>query len=66
MSREKQLTAMLVPFYLGEKADSEGQKIQEMWAWDFIVISEIEDTFFSLNNKRAYFVIVSCFFATYF
>lgn len=32
MSREKQLTAMLVPFYLGEKADSEGRKIQEMWA----------------------------------
>lgn len=35
MSREKQLTAMLVPFYLGDKADSEGRKIQEMWAWDF-------------------------------
>ena len=35
MNPEKPLTAMLVPFYLGEHTDLEGRKIQEMWAWDF-------------------------------
>jgi hypothetical protein len=35
MSDEKHLTAMLVPFYLGEKQDSEGRMIEDMWAWDF-------------------------------
>jgi hypothetical protein len=31
----KKLTAMLIPFYLGEKPDVEGRKIQQMWEWDF-------------------------------
>ncbi|MEH2218901.1 MAG: opioid growth factor receptor-related protein [Nostoc sp.] len=35
MKDEKQLSAMLVPFYLGEQKDSQGRTIQEMWAWDF-------------------------------
>ena len=35
MNSEKQLTAMLIPFYLGEQTDLEGRKIQEVWAWDF-------------------------------
>ncbi|MEH1769068.1 MAG: opioid growth factor receptor-related protein [Nostoc sp.] len=35
MNHQKQLTAMLVPFYLGEQQDSEGRTIQEMWTWNF-------------------------------
>jgi hypothetical protein len=35
MKYEKQLTSMLVPFYLGEKPDAAGRMIQEIWAWDF-------------------------------
>jgi hypothetical protein len=35
MNHERQLTAMLIPFYLGKKPDLKGRKIQEMWAWDF-------------------------------
>ncbi|MEH2137132.1 opioid growth factor receptor-related protein [Nostoc sp.] len=35
MNHEKHLTAILVPFYLGEQKDSQGRTIQEMWAWDF-------------------------------
>ena len=35
MNHQKQLTAILVPFYLGEQQDSEGRTIQEMWTWDF-------------------------------
>lgn len=35
MNHEKQLTAMLVPFYLGEQKDSQGRMIQEMWTWNF-------------------------------
>ena len=35
MNNEKRLTAMLVPFYLGEQPDSEGRMIQEIWAWNF-------------------------------
>lgn len=35
MNHEQQLTAMLTPFYLGEKPDLEGRTIQELWAWDF-------------------------------
>ncbi|MDZ8188379.1 MAG: opioid growth factor receptor-related protein [Nostoc sp. ChiSLP02] len=26
---------MIVPFYLGERPDSEGRTIAEIWAWDF-------------------------------
>ncbi|MFN6462749.1 MAG: opioid growth factor receptor-related protein [Nostoc sp. DedVER02] len=35
MNHEKQLSAMLVPFYLGEQRDSEDRTIQEIWTWDF-------------------------------
>ncbi|MEH2375639.1 opioid growth factor receptor-related protein [Nostoc sp.] len=35
MNHQKQLTAMLVPFYLGEQRDSEGRTIQQMWIWNF-------------------------------
>ena len=35
MYSEQDLTAIIVPFYLGEKSDLEGRKIQQMWAWDF-------------------------------
>lgn len=35
MNQEKQLTAKIVPFYLGEQRDSEDRTIQEIWAWDF-------------------------------
>jgi hypothetical protein len=35
MNYERQLTAMLVPFYLGECADSAGRSIEDIWAWDF-------------------------------
>ena len=34
MKDEKQLTAMIVPFYLGEQPDTEGRMINEIWAWD--------------------------------
>ncbi|MEM6424522.1 MAG: opioid growth factor receptor-related protein [Cyanobacteria bacterium P01_D01_bin.128] len=32
---KSQLTEILVPFYLGEKADIHERKIQQMWNWDF-------------------------------
>jgi hypothetical protein len=32
---DRQLTAMLIPFYLGESADSSGRTIEDIWAWDF-------------------------------
>ena len=35
MNHQKQLTAMLVPFYLGEQQDSEGRMIQDIWTWNF-------------------------------
>lgn len=35
MYSQENLTAMIVPFYLGERPDSEGRKIQEIWVWDF-------------------------------
>lgn len=35
MRNQKQLTAMIVPFYLGEKPDAEGRMIQQIWNWDY-------------------------------
>lgn len=35
MDSQENLTAVIVPFYLGECPDVEGRKIQEIWAWDF-------------------------------
>ena len=35
MNHQKHLSAMLVPFYLGEQQDSQGRTIQEMWTWNF-------------------------------
>lgn len=43
MNHEKQLTAMLVPFYLGEQRDSEGRTIQQMWTWDLEELECIHD-----------------------
>jgi Opioid growth factor receptor (OGFr) conserved region len=35
MNSNQQLTARLIPFYLGEAPDREGRMIEEIWAWDF-------------------------------
>ncbi|MEH2254860.1 opioid growth factor receptor-related protein [Nostoc sp.] len=35
MNHQKQLTVMLVPFYLGEQRNSAGWTIQEIWSWNF-------------------------------
>ncbi|MDF5714821.1 MAG: opioid growth factor receptor-related protein [Rhizonema sp. NSF051] len=35
MKDEKQLTTMIVPFYLGEQPDTESRMIYEVWAWNF-------------------------------
>lgn len=35
MDSEYSFTSMIVPFYLGEKTDVEGRKIQDIWEWDF-------------------------------
>jgi hypothetical protein len=35
MSFDRQLTDMLVPFYLGDEPDLRGRKISDIWAWDF-------------------------------
>ena len=35
MISEQNLTAMIVPFYLGEQPDIEGRTIQQIWAWNF-------------------------------
>ena len=57
MNHEKQLTAMLVPFYLGEQRDSEGRMIQDIWAWNF---EELECThdyiqwLFPLSKRSAF------------
>ncbi len=57
MNHEKQLTAMLIPFYLGEKRDSEGRMIQEMWAWDFEELECAHDYIqwlFPISEKSAF------------
>ena len=43
MSHEKYLTAMLVPFYLGEKRDTVGRMIQDLWAWGFEDLECVHD-----------------------
>lgn len=43
MNRERQLTEMLVPFYLGEQRDLKGRMIQEIWAWDFEKLECVHD-----------------------
>jgi hypothetical protein len=40
---KKQLTAMLVPFYLGEQPDLEGRTIQQIWAWDYEELEIVHD-----------------------
>jgi hypothetical protein len=57
MNHERQLTAMLIPFYLGEKTDPEGRKIQEMWAWDFEELECAHDYIqwlFPISEKSAF------------
>jgi Opioid growth factor receptor (OGFr) conserved region len=34
MHSQSQITAMLIPFYLGEGADVRGRTISEIWQWD--------------------------------
>ncbi len=34
MYLQPQITAMLIPFYLGESNDSRGRTIAQIWAWD--------------------------------
>ena len=43
MRDEKRLTAMLVPFYLGEQPDTECRMIQDIWAWDFEDLECVHD-----------------------
>lgn len=43
MNSEKQLSARLVPFYLGEQRDLKGRMIQEIWAWDFEALECVHD-----------------------
>ena len=40
---KKQLTAMLVPFYLGEQPDIGGRTIQQIWAWDYEELEIVHD-----------------------
>ena len=39
----EQITAMIVPFYLGEKPDLAGRTIQQIWAWDFEKLECVHD-----------------------
>ncbi|MEH2438167.1 MAG: opioid growth factor receptor-related protein [Nostoc sp.] len=57
MNHQKQLSAMLVPFYLGEQRDSEGRTIQEMWTWDFEQLECIHNYIqwlFPLSERSAF------------
>ena len=57
MNHEKYLTAMLVPFYLGEKQDLEGRMIHDMWAWDFEDLECTHDYIqwlFPISQKSAF------------
>jgi Opioid growth factor receptor (OGFr) conserved region len=57
MSHEKYLTAMLVPFHLGEKQDPKGRMIQDIWAWDFEDLECAHDYIqwlFPLSEKSAF------------
>lgn len=57
MEHEKQLTARLILFYLGEKPDPEGRMIQEIWAWDFEELECAHDYIqwlFPLSEKSAF------------
>jgi hypothetical protein len=54
---EKQLTAMIVPFYLGEKPDAEGRMIQQIWDWDYEDLECVHDYvqwLFPLPERSAY------------
>lgn len=57
MKNEKQLTAMIVPFYLAEQPDIEGRMIHEIWAWDFDRLEYNHDYIqwlFPINEKSAF------------
>jgi Opioid growth factor receptor (OGFr) conserved region len=43
MNLDKQLTAMIVPFYLGEQPDRSGRQIQEIWEWDLEKLECVHD-----------------------
>jgi Opioid growth factor receptor (OGFr) conserved region len=47
----------LVPFYLGERGDSKGRKIEEIWTWDFEKLECVHDYIqwlFPLSEKSAF------------
>ncbi|MUG96312.1 hypothetical protein F7734_29820 [Scytonema sp. UIC 10036] len=57
MKNEKQLTTMIVPFYLAEQPDIEGRMIQEIWAWNFDELEYNHDYIqwlFPINEKSAF------------
>ena len=57
MTREQQLTAMLIPFYLGEQPDSKGRKIQAIWEWAFDQLEQTHDYIqwlFPIAEKSAF------------
>ena len=57
MNSEQNLTAMIVPFYLGEKPDLEGRTRHEIWKWDFDELECIHDFIqwlFTLSEKSAF------------
>lgn len=43
MYSEQNLTEMIVPFYLGEKPDSKGRTIQQIWTWNFEDLECVHD-----------------------
>lgn len=54
---EKQLTAMIVPFYLSEQPDIKDRMIHEIWAWDFERLEYTHDYIqwlFPLNEKSSF------------
>lgn len=54
MISEPSLTAMIVPFYLGEKPDLKGRTIQQIWTWDFEALESVHDYIqwlFPLSDK---------------
>ena len=57
MISEEALTAMIVPFYLGDKPDLEGRRIQQIWTWDFVELECVHDYIqwlFPLSEKSRF------------
>ena len=57
MHDDQPLTAMLIPFYLGDQPDSQGRMISQIWAWDFEALECVHDYIqwlFPLAEKSAF------------